>query len=132
MKYDLSVTAEALRAAAGWATPGEDMAPVELLVDDRMLLASQGDERAAFDTGGEPGSEQYLAAAPLDRGPARTVDVSDVDGPLAGFEVLDHVGGPIIACVSCKQEICDVDDTDQMDTLVRACLDHQHEEDGNE
>jgi len=57
----------------------------------------------------------------------RTVDVSDVDGPLAGFEVLDHVGGPVIACVSCKQKVCDIDDTDQMDTLARACLDHEHE-----
>jgi hypothetical protein len=68
MLFDLSCSAEQLRAAAAWATPGEKMAPVELLVDDRMLLVSQGDDRAAFDTGGEPASEEYLAVAPLDRG----------------------------------------------------------------
>jgi hypothetical protein len=66
--FDLSCTPEQLRAAAAWATLGDDMATVELLVDDRMLLVSQGDDRAAFDTGGEPASEEYLAVAPLDRG----------------------------------------------------------------
>jgi len=63
----VEVTSHQLLAAARWATPGDDMAPVELLADDRMLLVTQGDDRAAFDTGGEPASEEYLAVAPLDR-----------------------------------------------------------------
>lgn len=65
--YDISVSAEALKAAAAWATAGEDMAAVELLADDRMLLVTQADDRAGFDTGGEPASDEYLAVAPLDR-----------------------------------------------------------------
>lgn len=52
--------------AADWAETGEDMAAVTLRADDRMLLVSQGDGYAAFDTGGEPGSDEYLAVAPLD------------------------------------------------------------------
>jgi hypothetical protein len=32
-----------------------------------MLLVYQGDDRAGFDTGGEPASDEYLAVAPLDR-----------------------------------------------------------------
>jgi len=63
----VQITPEALAAAAAWAEPGEDMADVRLLADDRMLLVSQGDDRAAFDTGGEPGSDEYLEVAPLDR-----------------------------------------------------------------
>jgi hypothetical protein len=39
----------------------------QLLADDRMLLVEQGDERAAFDTDGSPGSDEYLAVAPLSR-----------------------------------------------------------------
>lgn len=65
MIYDVSVTAEQLKAAASWAEEGG--ANVELLVDDRMLVVSQGDERTAFDTGGEVGSDEYVALAPLDR-----------------------------------------------------------------
>jgi hypothetical protein len=70
--YDVRVTPEALQAAAQWAEP--EMAAVELLVDDRMLIVSQGDERAAFDTGGELASDEYLAVAPLDRGERATDD----------------------------------------------------------
>ena len=65
--FDIQITAEQLQAAAEWATAGENMAPVELLADDRMLIVTQGDERTAFDTGGEVGSDEYLAVAPLDR-----------------------------------------------------------------
>lgn len=57
----ITITAEQLAAAAAWAETGEDMADVTLRADDRMLLVSQGDEYAAFDTGGEPGAP----AAPL-------------------------------------------------------------------
>jgi hypothetical protein len=63
----ITVTCEQLTAVAAWAEPGDDMADVFLLVDDRMLLAEQGDDRTAFDTGGEPGSDEYLAVAPLSR-----------------------------------------------------------------
>jgi hypothetical protein len=61
------LTREALAAAAAWAVPGDGMVGVTLLVDDRMLLVAQGDDRTAFDTGGEPASAEYLDAAPLDR-----------------------------------------------------------------
>jgi hypothetical protein len=70
MLHDLSLTPEALRAVAEWAHVGDDAAPVLLLVDDSMLIAEQGDERAAWDFDGSPGSEEYLALAPLDRPPA--------------------------------------------------------------
>jgi len=63
----ICITPEQLAAAASWAQPGDDMADVYLLTDDRMLLITQGDDRAAFDTGGEPGSDEYLRVAPLDR-----------------------------------------------------------------
>lgn len=66
MLYDISTTAEQVAALAAWTHRGPDAAPVELLVDDRMLLAEQGDERMAWDTGGEPASSEYLQAAPLD------------------------------------------------------------------
>lgn len=69
MLHDLRITAEQLHAAGEWVADnrGENFAAVELLADDRMLLISQGDDRAAFDTDGSPGSDEYLAAAPLDR-----------------------------------------------------------------
>ena len=70
----ITITAEQLAAAAAWAETGEDMADVTLRADDRMLLVSQGDEYAAFDTGGEPGSEEYLQAAPLDAETPATPD----------------------------------------------------------
>lgn len=67
MLYDIRVTAEQLIEAGKWVEPGPDQAAVELAVDDRMLVVNQGDERAAFDTGGEPSeSEEYLKRAPLD------------------------------------------------------------------
>lgn len=65
--YDISITAEQLKAASRWAEDGENVAAVELLADDRMLIVTQGDERTAFDTGGEVGSEEYVSLAPLDR-----------------------------------------------------------------
>lgn len=66
MLYDIRITPEQLKAAADWAL-GLHMADVELYADDRMLIAEQGDERMAWDTGGEPASEEYLAICPLDR-----------------------------------------------------------------
>lgn len=94
--YDLSCSAEQLKAAAAWATAGDDMAAVELLADDRMLLVSQGDDRAAFDTGGEPASEEYLAVAPLDRDGAAVITE----------ETADHVwrgdGGPVLLVCTCS------------------------------
>jgi hypothetical protein len=66
----------------------------------------------------------------------RQVDVSDVDGVLAGFDIRDKDGYPELVCVKCRLsskerrlgEVCEVDDGDSMDTLVRMCLDHEHEE----
>lgn len=66
MLYDITITAEQVAALAAWVgMDGPDAAAVELLVDDRMLLAEQGDDRMAWDTGGEPASDEYLQAAPL-------------------------------------------------------------------
>jgi hypothetical protein len=70
-------------------------------------------------------------------GTRRVVDVSDVDGVLAGFWI-DEGGEDDSAELVCKEcttrskdrrlgPVCDVGDAD-MDTLVRACLDHVHEE----
>lgn len=62
MNYDIRITPEQLHKAAEWATAG--MADVELALDDRMLLAEQGDERMAWDTAGEPATDAYLDANP--------------------------------------------------------------------
>jgi hypothetical protein len=70
----------------------------------------------------------------------RVVDVSDVDGVLAGFRIQDDGVELELACTTCPpapgdfdgargKRICSVDDGDEMDTLVRACLAHEHEED---
>lgn len=77
--YDIRCTPETLRAAAAWVEVGDGMADVELLIDDTMLLVTQGDEQNGFDTGGEPASEEYLSAAPLDRGIER--DFRDIRSP---------------------------------------------------
>jgi hypothetical protein len=66
-RHEITLTEPALRAAAKWATAGPNMGDVFLLVDDRMLLVYQGDDRAGFDTDGSEASEEYLAVAPLDR-----------------------------------------------------------------
>lgn len=72
MLYDIKLSPEALKAASEWAVTsfdiGEAPTDVALLVDDRMLIAYQGDERMAWDTDGSPASDEYLAVCPLDRG----------------------------------------------------------------
>lgn len=65
--FDVRVRPEQLKAAAEWAASGDDAADVLLLVDDRMLVVYQGDDKTAFDTGGEQGSDEYVSLAPLDR-----------------------------------------------------------------
>jgi hypothetical protein len=61
----------------------------------------------------------------------RIVDVSDVDGVLAGFETRhDDDGETQLICTGCGRRVCYVDN-DPVDTLVRLCLDHEHEEDTN-
>lgn len=65
MLFDIAITPRQIKALAGWIQDGELMAEVELAVDDRMLVAQQADEVMAWDTGGEPASETYLAVAPL-------------------------------------------------------------------
>lgn len=50
--HDISISAEALRAASNWAMEGENAAPVQLLVIDGVLFAYQGDEHAAYDSTG--------------------------------------------------------------------------------
>jgi hypothetical protein len=59
------------------------------------------------------------------------VDVSDVDGVLAGFEPRqssDFVKSDLeLTCTGCGAVLCDVESGDPMDTLVRMCLDHEHE-----
>ena len=69
MLYDINVRPEQIQKLAAWAQVGPDMADVELVVDDSMLLAEQGDERMAWDTDGSEGSEEYLSKAPLDPSP---------------------------------------------------------------
>lgn len=64
MDYDINVRPEQIIKLAAWVTPGEDMRDVELAVDDRMLVAVQGDELMAWDLGGEEASEVYLDANP--------------------------------------------------------------------
>jgi hypothetical protein len=72
MLYDIRVTPQQLKQLGEWVEVDIDhpAGDVELVVDDRMLLAEQGDDRMAWDTDGSPASEEYLAAAPLD--PRRT------------------------------------------------------------
>lgn len=87
MLYDICVTAEQIAALAAWVgCDGPDAAGVELVVDDRMLLAEQGDDRMAWDTGGEPASDAYLAAAPLDPAPPRGVRVVYVVRPFDAMQ----------------------------------------------
>lgn len=84
-------------------------------------------------TEGDPEIEQTLRS--LVGGRAR-VDVSDVDGPLAGFQIRDEDGYRELVCTTCRVaskverlgKVCDVDDGDPMDTLVRLCLNHEHED----
>lgn len=64
--YDVNITSAQLHAAAGWVHEDLSM-DVQLLVDDRMLVVGQGDAKTAFDTGGEVGSDEYIALAPLER-----------------------------------------------------------------
>jgi hypothetical protein len=70
MLYDINITPAQAAKLAEWVETGPDGADVELVVDDSMLLAEQGDDRMAWDTDGSPASDDYLAVAPLD--PART------------------------------------------------------------
>lgn len=67
MIHDIRIRPEQARALGEWVSVGPGMADVALLADDRMLLAEQGDDRMAWDTGGEPASAEYLDAAPLDK-----------------------------------------------------------------
>lgn len=69
MLYDIRTTPEQLAKLGEWVTTGEGMADVELVVDDSMLLAEQGDERMAWDTDGSLATDEYLAVAPLDPSP---------------------------------------------------------------
>ena len=65
MNYDVRVTPHQLKKAAEWCESEIDQpADVELAVDDRMLVAQQGDDLMAWDTGGEEASEVYLDANP--------------------------------------------------------------------
>jgi hypothetical protein len=66
MLYDIRTSPEQLKKLGEWVDDGVNMADVELVVDDRMLLAEQGDSRMAWDLGGEPASREYLTHAPLD------------------------------------------------------------------
>lgn len=66
MFYDICTTPAQLKKLGEWVDDGPDAADVELAVDDRMLVAEQGDDRTAWDLGGEEGSEEYIAVAPLD------------------------------------------------------------------
>lgn len=66
MLYDINITPAAIKALAAWVYDGDDAADVELAVDDRMLVAEQGDEKMAWDTDGSPGSDEYVSLAPLD------------------------------------------------------------------
>jgi hypothetical protein len=54
----------------------------------------------------------------------RTVDVSGIDGPLAGFTVDDTDVTTRLVHAPCQGKVCDIDDGDEMDTLARMCLDH--------
>lgn len=85
MIYDLSISAEQARALGHWVTPGRSMAAVELCADDRMLVAEQGDDRMAWDTDGSPGSDEYLAVAPLDPSPLQGL-VKAIHAELDGTE----------------------------------------------
>lgn len=64
-RFDIRTTPEQLRAAVEFIdVPGGD---VDLIVDDRMLVARQTDVHGttsinAWDTGGEPATEVYLNA----------------------------------------------------------------------
>lgn len=74
MLYDIRTSPEQLKKLGEWVQDGTNMADVELVADDRMLLAEQGDSRMAWDLGGEPASDEYLAVAPLD--PSRGVQLT--------------------------------------------------------
>lgn len=88
MPYDISVTPDALAKLAEWMHQGPDAAPVEIIVDDRMMLATQGDDRMAWDTDGSPASDAYLALAPLD-GPHAMPQPDD--GPAPDYVRADNI-----------------------------------------
>lgn len=64
MDYDINTTPAQIKAVAAWCYDGEHPADVELAVDDRMLVAQQGDDLMAWDIGGEPATDIYLDANP--------------------------------------------------------------------
>lgn len=64
--HDIIISPAQAKALGAWVEDGLYSADVELCVDDSMLVAGQGDAKAAWDRGGEPGSDAYVALAPLD------------------------------------------------------------------
>lgn len=68
MLYDIRTTPQQLKKLGEWVQVGDGTADVELVADDSMLLAEQGDERMAWDADKDAseGSEEYLSVAPLD------------------------------------------------------------------
>lgn len=66
MFYDIRTTPAQIIALARWVHNGSDAAAVELVVDDRMLLAEQADERMAWDTDGSEATARYLTRAPVE------------------------------------------------------------------
>jgi len=64
--YDIELTAASLKALAKWVAPLQDSTPVQIAVDDRMVVVAHPGGRNAFDTDGSPGSPQYVALSPLD------------------------------------------------------------------
>lgn len=87
MLFDIKISAEQAKALGGWVAVGGEgeLAYVELCADDRMLLAQQGDDRAAWDISGEEGSEAYLMAAPLDPRYPPAVTVTEVEPDEGGY-----------------------------------------------
>lgn len=59
--FDIRVTPAALRAAAHVVMGGENVADVELVADERILVVTQGDAQMAFDADGAAVSADYLS-----------------------------------------------------------------------
>lgn len=66
INYDIQITAATIKALAEWTSRLPGPTPVQLAVDDRMIVVAHPGGKNAFDNDGSPGSAEYVLLAPLD------------------------------------------------------------------
>jgi hypothetical protein len=89
MYGSMAVTAEALQAAAAWATAGPDMAPVHLDVRVGDLTVWQGDDVAEFHADGTSDDPDVRDARPLTKLLRRCKDLEQSNGSWPGGDIVE-------------------------------------------